>query len=180
VVTFPPAKHFLRWEVLTSLAYPAVGLLSGDPLWAGMMTGLGLTSAYYHAGGRNGNSWDVGMIYAVLLYLGLLVFGFPLIFAPITAVPLGWRLRVSRKLQHMKMEHKVAFLGIPPLLFGFCSGISVVSLYPAPLMSLSWATLALVAALGIRKWVNHGLWHVTSAFGLAMTHSAYIAVLGIR
>jgi hypothetical protein len=124
-----------------------------------MMFILGTASAYYHAGGKHGNHLDVGAVYATLFLIIGVYWGIPPIYVLPGALAAGVGLR--KFTLDIPMEHKVAALAGLILLFGFFSG--------APL-AVPAAILAL--ALAIRQWVDHGLWHVVSAFGLALTYHA--------
>ena len=152
------------WETVSNLAYPAAGLWTGEPVFMVLMLGLGLASAYYHAGGSKGNHWDVGAIYAVLLFLILAVWHLPLIFIPLGAVPAAWWLRIKRI--NTPMEAKIGGLAAILLLAGFASGALFAS--PTILGAFGLATGVLVVALAVRRWVDHGLWHLLSAYGLAL------------
>ena len=152
------------WETVSNLAYPVAGLWTGEPVFMVMMLGLGLASAYYHAGGTKGNHWDVGAIYAVLLFLILAVWHLPLIFIPIGAVPAAWWLRIKRI--NTPMEPKIAALAAILLITGATTAM-VLSTTSA-LATFGLATGVLVVALAVRRWVDHGLWHILSAYGLAL------------
>lgn len=165
----------LLWETVSNLAYPLAGLWTGEPVFFAMMLGLGLSSAYYHANGgkqgtrtsakaRLGANWDVGAIYAVLLFLALAIFGLPLIFIPAGVIPAAFWLRMKQ--MDVPMETKIGGLMAVILGFGFSSGIVLSATSALATFGLSSAVL--LAALAIRKWFNHGLWHVVSACGLAL------------
>jgi len=147
------------WLTGSNLAYPVAGLWSEDPFFAGMMLVLGLSSAFYHAGGKHGNHIDVAAVYAVVFFIIGVLWGIPPVFIVPGALAGG---AVLRKFTlDIPMEHKVGAITILLLLFGFLSG--------APLV-LPAAVLAV--ALAIRQWVDHGAWHILSAYGLALAHRA--------
>ena len=153
------------WETFTNLAYPVAGLWTGEPVFMVMMLGLGIASAYYHAGGKLGNHWDVGAIYAVLLFLIVAVWHLsPLIAIPVGVIPAAFWLRVKQI--NIPMEPKIGALSGLLIVFGFLSGV----LYAAPtiLMAFGLCTGVLVVALAVRRWVDHGTWHILSAYGLAL------------
>ena len=149
------------WETFTNLAYPAAGLWAGGPVFMLMMLILGLASGYYHAGGKNGNHADVAAVYAVLLFIVGAMWGIsPLVVLP-GALAGGTALR--KYTLDIPMEHKVGAIMFLILSFGFLTG--------APLLL---PTAVLAVALAIRQWVDHGLWHVLSAGGLALLAHALL------
>ncbi len=154
-------KHKQLWWVASNAAYPIAGLWLGEPLFALMLLILGGASAYYHAGGQHGNHVDVAAVYAVLFFLIGVLWGVPLILLPVPAFAAGLLLRL--RTLGVPMEAKVAALVGPLLCFGFLSG--------APLLT---ATVTLLVALAARQWVDHGLWHLLSAGGLALVAHALL------
>ena len=164
--TVAPGDTFGRtlWETVSNLAYPVAGLWTGEPVFAALMTGLGLASAYYHAGGRKGNHWDVGAIYAVLLFLILAVWHLPLIFIPLGAVPAAWWLRMKQL--DVPMETKIGVL--MATLLGFGAASALVLSTTSALLVFGLASGVLLVALVVRRWIDHGLWHLLSAYGLAL------------
>lgn len=120
---------------------------------------LGLCSAWYHAGGRWGAHLDVAMVYAVIFFIIALLWGAPLFVIPLTSIGFGAALRMSTL--DVPMEYKVGVCAALLFIFGFLTG--------APLLP-SLAVFA--AALAVRQWLDHGLWHVLSAGGLALAAHA--------
>ncbi len=153
--------HKRLWLTFSNLAYPVAGIWNGEPVFMAMMLILGAASAYYHAGGTHGNHVDVAAVYATLFFLIAVLWGVPLILIPVPAFAAGLLLRM--RTLDIPMEAKVAALVAPLLVFGFLSG--------APLLT---ATVTLVVALATRQWVDHGVWHVLSAGGLALVAHALL------
>ncbi len=149
------------WWVASNAAYPMAGIWLEEPIFASMMLILGSTSAYYHAGGRHGNHLDVAAIYAILFYLIGSLWGVPLILLPVPTLVAGSILRM--RTLDIPMETKIAVLALPLLVFGLLTG--------APLLP---ALGVLTVALAARQWVDHGLWHVLSAGGLALAAHALL------
>jgi len=152
------------WDTATNLAYPIFGLWTGDHVFALMMLGLGSASAYYHAGGQHGNHWDVGAIYAVLIFLFLVAIGIPPIYVVPFAIPGGWALRMKQL--DVPMEHKIGGLILPIIGFGVSAALITGS--KDALMAFGISSGVLGVALAIRAKIDHGLWHVVSALGLAL------------
>jgi len=154
------------WESVSNLAYPVAGLWTGEPVFMVMMLGLGVASAYYHLGGRKGNHWDVGAIYAVLFFMALAMWltNVPLLAFPAAAIPAAFWLRMKQ--MDVPMEHKIGGIMLVILGFGISSGL----LFGASdaLLAFGISSGTLVVALALRRWVDHGVWHVLSAYGLAM------------
>lgn len=149
------------WWSWSNLAYPMAGLWNGEPTFMLMMLLLGGASAYYHAGGKHGNHIDVAAVYAILFYLIGVHWGVPLILLPAPAIVAGIALRM--RTLDIPMEAKVAALLAPLLIFGFLAGSGLVL-----------STIVLVVALAARQWVDHGLWHLISATGLALCAHALL------
>ncbi len=147
------------WEVASNAAYPVAGLWNGEPHFMAVMLVMGLASAWYHAGGKHGAHLDVSMVYAVIFYIVGLLWGLPLIFIPWGAIGAGGILR--RFTLDIPMEYKVGVCAGLLFIFGFLSG--------APLLP---ALGVMAAALAVRQWFDHGLWHVLSAGGLALAAHA--------
>jgi len=152
------------WETVSNLAYPVMGLWTGEPVFMVLMLGLGLASAYYHAGGKLGNHWDVGAIYAVILFLILAVWSLPLLAAPAIAVPAAWALRMKQI--DVPMETKLG--GLMAVLLGFGAATAVVLSTTSALYAFGLSSGVLLVALAVRRWVDHGAWHLLSAYGLAL------------
>lgn len=154
----------LLWITLTNLAYPiAAHFIVGDFLFTSLMLALGAASAYWHFfRTRDGADWDVGMMYVILLFLIGMAFGLPPMVTVLPALPGGWAIRKKVK---GRMETKIGLLTGPLLIFGFLLG--------APLIP---ATVVLLIALGVRKWIDHGLWHPVSAVGLSLVAAALLAL----
>ena len=147
------------WEVASNAAYPIAGLWSEDAIFATIMLILGLASGYYHAGGKHGNHLDGAAVYAVIFFIIGVMWGLPPIYVLPGALAAGTGLR--RFTLDIPMEHKVAAIAVLMLTFGFLSGAPL--LFPIGILGL---------ALIIRQWVDHGAWHILSAYGLALTHHA--------
>lgn len=150
-------KKRQMWWVGSNLAYPIAGLWTGDAIAAVMLTALGIASAIDHWRDDRPYHLDVAAIYAVLFYLIALHWGVPPIYIPVPAFAAGWFLRM--RTLDVPMEYKVATLAGLLLVFGLLTGAS-----------LGYAAGVLVVALAIRQWVDHGLWHLVTAFGLALVH----------
>ena len=148
-------NHRQMWWVASNAAYPMAGLWLGEPVTALVLLVVGAASAYYHAGGDHGNHIDVAAVYGVLFYLIGLHWGVPPIYLPVPAFVAGLLLRM--KTLDVPMEVKVAALAAPLLFVGLLTGAS-----------LLLGAAVLVVALVARQWVDHGLWHVLSAGGLAL------------
>ena len=131
------------------------GLWLGEPITMLVLLVVGVASAFYHAGGRYGNHVDVAAVYGVLFYLIGLHWGVPPIYLPVPAFVAGLTLRM--KTLDVRMEIKIVALAAPLLLVGLLTGAS-----------LALGAAVLVVALAARQWVDHGLWHVLSAGGLAL------------
>jgi hypothetical protein len=149
------------WWSLSNLAYPAFGLMVGEPVFLALMTGLGIASAIYHWNFQRNADWDVGMIYVILLFLIGVGWGLPPIVAALPALPAGWALR--KKVTALNMEEKVAILIGPMIVFGFLTGAALLH-----------AVVILAVALAVRQWVDHGAWHPVSAAGLALVAQALL------
>lgn len=147
------------WEVASNAAYPIAGLWNGEPHFMAVMLVMGLASAWYHAGGKYGAHLDVSMVYAVIFFIIALLWGAPLIVIPLSSIGLGAALRMSTL--DVRMEYKVVTCAALMFIFGFLTG--------APLLP---ALGVLAAALAVRMWFDHGLWHVLSAGGLALAAHA--------
>ena len=150
-------KKRQMWWVGSNLAYPIAGLWTGDAIAAVMLTALGIASAIDHWRDDRPYHLDVAAIYAVLFYLIALHWGVPPIYIPVPAFAAGWLLRM--RTLDVRMEVKVGAITVMILVFGFLSGAS-----------LLYALGVLVVALAARQWVDHGLWHLLSAYGLALVH----------
>lgn len=149
------------WWALSNLAYPIAGLWVGEPIFFALMLGLGIASAIYHWNHQRNADWDVGMIFVILFFFIGLGWLLPPLIAALLALPAAWVLRM--KLPYLLMEYKVIILIVPMLTFGFLSGANLLA-----------AVAALVAALTIRQWVDHGAWHPISALGLALVAQALL------
>ncbi len=149
-----------RWfTVGSNLAYPIAGAVVGEPVFFLLMWALGIASAVFHANNEQDADWDVGMIYVILLYLMGMSWGAPPWLAIAPSILGGYVLR--KHVPYMNMELKIGVLIGPLLIFGFLTGASLL----APVGVLA-------GALATRQWVNHGLWHLTSAVGLALVAQA--------
>ena len=152
-------KNLQLWWVGSNIAYLLAGLWTESPAFAAMMFVLATASAYYHADGKHGNHMDVAAVYAVIFFIVGILWGIPPVFVLPGAVLSGIGLR--RFTLDIPMEQKVGALFILLMIFGFLSGAALL---------LPMAVL--VVALAVRQWVDHGLWHVLSAAGLALTYHA--------
>ena len=153
------AQRRKLWLTGSNLAYPVAGLWSEDAHFATLMVIMGLASGYMHAGGKHGNHVDVAAVYACLFFIIGIMWGLPPIYVLPGALAAGTGLR--RFTLDIPMEHKVIVIAGLMLLFGFLSG--------APLLV---PTLVFAGALAVRQWVDHGAWHILSAWGLSLTHHA--------
>ena len=126
-----------------------------------MLLILGCASAYDHYRDNGPYHFDVAAIYAVLFFLIGIHWGIPLIFLPVPALAAGWLLRM--RTLDIPMETKIAALIGPLVVFSLLTSLLTGGVY-----TLLYGLGVLLAALGARQWVDHGLWHVLSAIGLAL------------
>lgn len=158
-------------DAVSSLAFIVAGqaphLLPGDPTIADvgynlLMTVLGVASVYYHAGGRQGNHWDVGAMYALGIYIWLVMIGnvtMPLWVALLILVAAGgaWTLRMKQL--DVKMESKIG--GMYFVVYG--TALLFTSFSPYVMGSVGLITLALFV-----RSKSHTAWHLIAAPALAL------------
>ena len=158
-------RRWFVWDVLTNAAYPlaALAVARDSPagyVFVGLMTLLGIASTLYHAGVPRAVHLDMMGIYAVGVALWLVTIlgtGVPTAIAMPAAIPAAYLLRMKQL--DVRMEVKVGAL------FGV--------LYATAFLfhGFQWEILASVAIVGmglVLRPRNHALWHLVSAYGLAL------------
>ena len=160
----------MNWAAISSVAFIVAGQaihLLPDHVVADLgflllMTGLGVASTDYHAGGRRGAHWDVGFMYALGIYIWLMtVAGEPLWWkasgAMVVAGIGAYGLRMKQL--DVRMEGKIAGL------FGIVYGTALMftSLNPYVMGSVGLITLALFV-----RSKSHTAWHLIAAPALAL------------
>jgi hypothetical protein len=165
-------------DTLSNLAYPlaggyaahAAGLAPADIVFALLMLAMGVTSWYYHAGGEDGNHWDVGTMYAIGLYVwsitlidAWLTMQAPAVTIMLVVFVLGlsaigafW-LRIKQL--DVKMESKIG--GLFFVVYG--AALLFTGLNPYVMASLG----LIIVALLVRPKA-HWVWHLLSAPALAL------------
>lgn len=162
-------------DILSNVAYPVCGgaaflyltlptehVWAADVVFALLMLAQGVTSWYYHAGGKDGNHWDVGTMYTLGLYIWLVTIGpepswwsVPLVLGTI-ALAARW---LRMKQLSVPMENKIG--GLFFVVYG--TALLFTGLNEWVMASVGVILLALL----VRSRAHWG-WHLLSAPALAL------------
>ena len=160
-------RSWFTWDVLSNTAYllGAILVAHGDGptgyVFIATMAFLTVGSAGYHAGLPRWNHMDVTGIYAVGIVLYLVTIMGTTVSAAGTmvavAVPGAYLLRMEQL--DVRMEVKIAALFVVVYATAF--------MFHGTSQYLMASVGVMVVALMVRRY-DHGVWHVTSAVGLAL------------